>query len=215
MFITLQLLMIYNNTMRIFKTIIIGLALLVTYTTATAQKTKSKKASGKITKVVTETISDAPLAAAEAKEIKWLNFAEAQRLMAITPKKVYVDIFTDWCGWCKVMDKKTFQNPDVVKYMNANFYCIKFNAEKDNAIYFMGKMYELENGVSALANKLMNGKLSYPTSIFMEEGFNNPQPVPGYLDLVNYETIVTYLASGNSKTTPFDKYKETFKPVWK
>jgi thioredoxin-related protein len=215
MFITLQLLMIYNNTMRIFKTIMIGLALTSTFATATAQKVKSKKTTSKIVKAITETKSETPAASNETGEIKWLNFAEAQRLMAITPKKVYVDIFTDWCGWCKVMDKKTFQNPDVVKYMNANFYCIKFNAEKDNAIYFMGKMYELENGVSALASKLMNGKLSYPTSIFMEEGFNNPQPVPGYLDLVNYETIVTYLAGGSSKTIAFDKYKETFKPSWK
>jgi thioredoxin-related protein len=202
--------------MTILKTLTLSLILATSILNVNAQKTNKKKSANKVVRPATEIIDNKSNAEAnKASDIKWLTFAEAQRLMAITPKKVYVDIFTDWCGWCKVMDKKTFQNPEVVKYMNANFYCIKFNAEKDNAIYFMGKMYELDNGVSALASKLMNGKLSYPTSIFMEEGFNNPQPVPGYLDLPNYETIVTYLASGNSKTTPFEKFKESFKPSWK
>jgi thioredoxin-related protein len=186
---------------------------------AVNRKDISKKPIQAASKTVTiaskqEPTKTASNASACEKEIKWLSWDEAQAQMAIKPKKVYVDIFTDWCGWCKVMDSKTFHNANVIKYMNENFYCIRFNSEKDNLVKFQGKVYELDNGVNALATKLMNGKASYPTSIFFEENFANPQPVPGYLDLLNFETITNYLNSNSFKTTPFDQFKETFKPSW-
>uniref|UniRef100_A0A3Q2YUK7 Spermatogenesis-associated protein 20-like TRX domain-containing protein n=1 Tax=Hippocampus comes TaxID=109280 RepID=A0A3Q2YUK7_HIPCM len=49
-------------------------------------------------------------------------------------KKVFIDIYTDWCGWCKKMDKDTFQNPEVAAYMNENFLMVKMDAEGKDPI---------------------------------------------------------------------------------
>ncbi len=153
--------------------------------------------------------------APQATEIQWLTWEQAQQNMQIKPKKVYIDIFTDWCGWCKVMDKNTFGNEDVIRYMNQYYYCIKLNAEKDDNINLGGTVYKLKNGVNELANTLMRGKLSYPTSIFMDEGFANAQPVPGYLNLVDMEYIATYVGTSKNKTTPYEDYKKQYKLMWR
>lgn len=168
---------------------------------------KNKKVAPK--KPETETTDD--------KEIHWLSWDEAQVKMKHMPKKVWIDIYTDWCGWCKRMDATTFKNPALVKYMNQNYYAIKFNAEKDDNIRFLGKVYNLEQqyrGTSGLAVELMKGQLSYPTGVFMEEGFQNPQPVPGYHPTQEMEMILKYLGENIYKTTKFEDYQKTFKATW-
>jgi thioredoxin-related protein len=156
-------------------------------------------------------------AEADDKEIHWLTWEEAQVKMKHVPKKVWVDVYTDWCIWCKRMDASTFKNASVIKYMNDNFYCIRFNAEKDDNINYLGTVYKLSpqyRGTSELAVKLMNGQLSYPTGIFMEEGFQNPQPIPGYHPVNEMELILTYLGNNVYRSQKFEDYQKTFKPSW-
>jgi len=150
------------------------------------------------------------------KEIHWLTWDEAQVKMKHIPKKVWVDVYTDWCGWCKRMDATTFKNPDLVRYMNQKFYAVRFNAEKDDHIMFLGKQYDIvpQTRTSQLAIDLMHGQLSYPTGIFMEEGFQNPQPVPGYHPTQEMEMILRYLGDNTYKTTKFEEYQKTFTPTW-
>jgi uncharacterized protein YyaL (SSP411 family) len=64
----------------------------------------------------------------EAGLVKWLTFEEAIALHKENPKKVLIDLYTDWCGWCKVMDRETYSNAEISTYINENFYPIKFNA---------------------------------------------------------------------------------------
>ncbi|MEZ5046786.1 MAG: DUF255 domain-containing protein [Chitinophagaceae bacterium] len=149
--------------------------------------------------------------------IQWLTLSEVEAKMKTEPRKVYVDIYTDWCYWCKVMEKKTFANKQVIDYLNKNFYCVRINAESADSIYFQGKKYgRVPNSkVNDLAAQWMNDQLSYPTSIFFEENFANRQPVPGYLELANMEMILTYLGENKQKTIPWDQYSKTFKARWK
>ena len=148
--------------------------------------------------------------------IQWKTIEQVQELMKVTPKKVYIDMYTDWCGWCKEMDKKTFTNKKVIDYINENFYAIKFNAETADSILFNGKKYGRleEYKTNSLASEWMNNKLSYPTSIFCDELFANPQPVPGYLEVSTMEMILKYIASNKHKSVPFEKYKKEFKSTW-
>lgn len=149
-------------------------------------------------------------------EIQWLTWDEVQVKMKENPKKVWVDIYTDWCGWCKVMDKKVFSNPDVIKYMNEHFYAVKFNAERPEDIRFMGKMFPFnkQQKVSSLAVELMQGRMSYPTSVFMEENFQGPSPIPGYQPVTTMEVILTFLAEGHYKDQDFETYNSNFKHTW-
>lgn len=150
-------------------------------------------------------------------KIKWMSVEEVELAMKTTPKKVYVDIFTDWCHWCKVMDKKTFTNKDVIAYMNENYYCIKLDAERKDEVTFNGKKYGLASNsrTNNLAVEWTRGQLSYPTSVFFDEGFQNPQPVPGFMEVPTMEMIAKYIAENLHKKVPFEQYKQTFKATWK
>ena len=72
-------------------------------------------------------------------ELNWLTIEEAQKIKNNEGKLYMVDVYTDWCGWCKVMDKKTFTDDGIKKYLDENFYVIKFNAEQKEPITFNGK----------------------------------------------------------------------------
>ena len=76
-----------------------------------------------------------------ADEIKWYTWEEAYELNQTAPKKVFIDLYTDWCGWCKKMDKETFTDPAVVKFINENFYAVKFDAEQEKDIVFNEKTF--------------------------------------------------------------------------
>lgn len=149
--------------------------------------------------------------------INWLTWDDVQVEMKKKPKKVWVDVYTDWCGWCKVMDRKTFAHPEVIKYMNEHFYAVKFNAESTEDIMFLGKKYSFapEHNANALAAQLMGGQMSYPTFVFMEENFTGPSPIPGYQPVPQIEMILKYLAENKYKTVKFDEYSKTFTPTWK
>ena len=47
-----------------------------------------------------------------------------------------MDVYTNWCGPCKLLDKNTFGNKDVADYINANYYAVKFNGEGDDVVVF-------------------------------------------------------------------------------
>ncbi len=158
----------------------------------------------------------APAPPKESGGINWISMDELQMKMKEKPKRVYMDMYTDWCGWCKKMDASTFSNPDVVKYMNENYYCVHFNAERKDNFRFLGKEYSFdpEKKVNTLAFELMHGKLSYPTSIIMEPLYQNPLPIPGYLTVQQLEGIVKYFGTNAYKTTSWDDYQKSFKAVW-
>ncbi|HTB31563.1 MAG TPA: DUF255 domain-containing protein, partial [Bacteroidia bacterium] len=47
------------------------------------------------------------------KEIHWVNFDEAVKLNEKHPRKILIDVYTQWCGWCKKMDASTYTDPDI------------------------------------------------------------------------------------------------------
>jgi thioredoxin-related protein len=154
--------------------------------------------------------------ATDSTEVNWMSLDDVQAAMRKQPKKVWLDMYTDWCGWCKVMDKKTFSNKDVIKYLNKNFYSVKFNAESKDSVRFMGKMYGFspEQRSHALAVELMQGRMSYPTGIFMEENFQNPQLIPGFQDVKAMEIILKYLGENIYKQKSFEDWQKEFSPSW-
>lgn len=116
--------------------------------------------------------------------IKWYSWEEAAELSKTSPKKIFIDMYTDWCGWCKKMDKTTFQDPSVVKYLNDNFYAVKFNAERKEAIVFNDRTFEFmasgRRGVHQLAYALLDGRLGYPAFVTLDESYARIMISPGY-----------------------------------
>lgn len=135
-----------------------------------------------------------------AAQIEWLTWQEASARQAIAPRKILVDVYTDWCGWCKEMDSQTFSDPAVAAQINSAFYAVKLNAEQAADLTYRGKAYALESTgrrpTHALARELLHGKMSYPTVVFLDETSEVIQAVTGFHDADNFSRIVRYFGEG-------------------
>src|SRR4051812_40529956 len=84
------------------------------------------------------------LAQDAASGIKWMSITEAEKLSKDHPKKILIDVYTDWCRWCKQLDNSTYNDPAIIKYVNDNFYAVKLNAESKDKIVYQGKEYAFD-----------------------------------------------------------------------
>ena len=148
--------------------------------------------------------------------IKWISIKEAEAKMKDHPKKVFVDVYTAWCGWCKRMEATTFTNPALIKYMNNNFYCVRFDAESHESFQFMGKEYHFEpqNKANTFAIELLKGQMGYPTSVFMMENFQNPTVIPGYHPVKEMEMFLLYFGDNICRHQAMGDYQKSFVSSW-
>lgn len=150
----------------------------------------------------------------QAQKVQWLTFEEAVEKSKVEKKKIFIDVYTDWCGWCKVMDKNTFNEPTIAAYLNDNFYPVKLNAEQREDITYEGHTYKWvpggRNGYHELAAGLLNNKLSFPTVVFLDEDFKILSPLPGYHKPDFFEKVVTYFGDDHYKTTSWKDYEQNF-----
>ncbi len=151
----------------------------------------------------------------EPNEIKWLSFEKAIELNKQNPKPILVDIYTDWCHWCKVMDKKTYANTSIAAYINQNFYAVKFNAEQKEDITYNGVTFKYtghgRRGSHELAAAMLKGKLSFPSTVFLNKDRNIVDAVPGYIKAPMMEKIVKYMGEEIYLKQDFKTFETTFK----
>ena len=77
-----------------------------------------------------------------AQEVEWMTFEEAVEASEKEPRKLLIDLYTDWCGWGKKMDRDAYANPVIAEYINENYYPVKFNAEQKGDVDFQGKTFK-------------------------------------------------------------------------
>jgi thioredoxin-related protein len=145
--------------------------------------------------------------------VNWMTFEEAVEKSKVEKRKIFIDVYTDWCGWCKVMDKKTFSDPNVAKLLNEKFYAVKFNAEQTEDVKFRGTTFKYigENGrgVHQLAAALLNNKLSYPTVVFLNEDFQMMQPLAGFYEAPQFHKVLQFYGEDHYKTQKFETWQST------
>lgn len=78
-------------------------------------------------------------------KVHWLTIEEAQMLNKRAPKKMIVDVYTQWCGPCKMMDRMTFSDPKVIEKVHTDYYAVKFDAESPGEIKFGEKAFANPN----------------------------------------------------------------------
>ena len=134
----------------------------------------------------------------EGGKIKWMTIEEAFAATQKKPKKIFIDVYTDWCGWCKKMDRDTFEKTEVANYMNEHFYAVKFNAEQTDDVVLGDQTFKFiaqgRRGYHQLAAALMNGKMSYPTVVVLNEKFQLLQPIPGYRGPDEMKKVLAFFA---------------------
>ena len=144
--------------------------------------------------------------------IEWMSIEEAEALVktADNPKKIFIDVYTDWCGWCKKMDQVTFNNPEVSDYMNTNFYMVKFNAESKDDVFVKGTTFSFvpsgRRGYHELAVALTQGKLSYPTVVFLDPELNMITPLPGFRTAQPFLQVAKFIGDNVYQHTSWEDY---------
>lgn len=155
--------------------------------------------------------------ASGAQTIEWVTFEELPAKQAKEPRKVLVDLYTDWCGWCKKMDSGTFSDANVARYLGEKFYAVKFNAETADQVTFKGQTYGFVNfgnrGANGLAVELgsFNGRLGYPTIVILDEALNKLETNPGYKDANSLLSLARYYGEDHYKTMNFQQFLQSGK----
>lgn len=135
-----------------------------------------------------------------AKDLQWRKFndgiAEAKR----TGKKVLVDVYTDWCKWCKKMDEVTYKDAKVKEYLEKNFVLIKLNAEGSEAITYSGQ--KMSPGEFAQGMRIDG----YPATLFLQANSEAITVLPGYSEPPMFVHVLTYIREDHYKSKGFDQY---------
>lgn len=157
------------------------------------------------------------MASAGAQEIKWMNINDALAAAQESPKKIFIDVYTEWCGWCKRMDKTTFSNPVIAQYINDNFYPVKLDAETRDTIVFKGYTFTYKSspdgrsGMNYFAYAILNGKTSFPSYVILNDEQNLMTVIKGYHEADKFEPILHFYAEDAYKTTQWDAFRAEFK----
>lgn len=125
--------------------------------------------------------------------IQWLSFEEAEDSALVHPKPVMVFIHTDWCKYCLLQEQNVFADSAIIEQLNKKYYCVKLNAEHSLRIKLLGKTYLPKTGsYHELATFLgaKNGRLAFPTTVFLSNKFVVQLKYQGMLDKTSLSDLL-------------------------
>lgn len=135
-------------------------------------------------------------------KIAWHSFTDAVKKSKQEKKYMFIDFYTDWCGYCKKLDKETYSKEKIYNYLNDKFIPVKVNAESKNKIVFDGKtMTEQELAATF-------GVTSYPTMFFLSNEKEAIGQIPGFVDHERFFSIASYVATDSYKTKTFEQFEK-------
>lgn len=160
--------------------------------------------------------SEAGSPAETPETIHWYSIAEAQKLSDSIPRRIFIDFSTSWCGWCKKMDAETFANPVIAKYMNANYYCVKFDAESRDSVVFNGQTFfnrapAGQRGAHDFAITVLHGQLSYPSYAIFNKPRTHITILQGYMTPEQFEPYLHFYAEEKETVMSYQDFLKTFK----
>jgi thioredoxin-related protein len=148
------------------------------------------------------------------KEVHWMNFNDVVKLEQKKPKKIFIDVYTQWCGWCKKMDQSTYTDPEIIAYLNKNFYCVRLDAETGDTFHFNNHEFtnpkpHTRGYTNELASSLLDGKLGYPTTVYLDEKFGRLTFLQTYVSVDDLKPILKYFAENKYQSVKFEDFKKS------
>ena len=142
-------------------------------------------------------------------QIVWRSFEELNTI-GNEDKKVMVFIYTDWCKWCRELDKTCFSDSDIANFINLNYFPIKFNGEIDESIEFQGQTYKLkkedEKVFHQFTEEFNKGDISYPAIVFLDENLKVIQTIKGFRPKSEMFNVLNYFEGNYYKKVSWTNY---------
>lgn len=162
------------------------------------------------------TLGFTPGSNTKAEEPKWSSLKDVSERLRQQQKPVLIDLYTDWCHWCKVMDKKTYANQKVIAYLEDKFYIAKINAETKDIVSWKNKAYAYNDlyKINDFALYVTNGETGFPSTVIITGKDAEPIQIAGFLEPKELEPILKYFGEGAYLTQSFQDYKKNFKSTW-
>ena len=146
--------------------------------------------------------------------IKWHSIDQAIQLASQEPRVLVIDVYTEWCGWCKRMDATTFSDAEVVELMNKHFYPVKLDAEGKDDIVIGDRTYKFvdngRRGYHEIAAVVTRGRLSYPTISYVDAQGKVLEAAPGYKTADQFRVYLAYYADGAYQDQSFDEFSASY-----
>lgn len=149
--------------------------------------------------------------------VEWMSLEEAQLRSQKDPRRIFIYFYTNWAGWCKVMDKNTFNHPVIAAYMNENCLCVRMNGETTDTIDFNGQQFTNQRirpgraGPHTFTETALQGRVSYPSYAFYDAATISVTILQGYLVPQQFEPYLHYYANEKSNGLPWEEFLKTFK----
>ncbi len=119
----------------------------------------------------------------------WISLEDAIQKAGNEDKKILIDVYTDWCGYCKQMERETYTNDRVQSAIDEHFFAVKINAESSEKVNYNGQEISMQDFAMNL------GVTGFPTTIFLED---NGEPLgfqPGFIDAETLEKLLLFVGT--------------------
>lgn len=134
----------------------------------------------------------------------WTNLEKAVAKARDEKKPILLDVYTDWCGWCKKMDKEVFAHPAVAEVLSERFALAKVNGESREGFTFKGQRTD---GVGIARGFGVRG---YPAIIFLDSNADMLSMIPGFVDADRFLPIVLFIGNREYERMEWEEYLKKY-----
>ncbi len=157
---------------------------------------------------------------ADNSKVNWISFSEAYKKCKVNPKPVMIDVYTTWCGPCKMMSAETFNNPFISKYINEHFYAVKFDAETKDSVKFDKYIFVTSDNTNPkaphqFATSILDNQLAFPSIVFLNNKLQRIDIIKGFMPPNEFDPVIQYYGSGVYQTSTWADFKNGFQTAVK
>jgi thioredoxin-related protein len=145
-------------------------------------------------------ISQSKSGQSKAEKLTWNSFDAGIKKAQSSGKKVLIDVYADWCKWCKTMDTVTYVDSKIKEYLNKNYVLIKLDGESRDQLTYDGKKMSAAEFAQGM------GVTGFPATLFLKSNGGAITMLPGYSEPKMFIQVLSFIGENHYENKKFDDY---------